>query len=176
MNTVRLIARTLFILVRIASLGYLITAIYAAFTLLLQWLGASSAAAFIHLSNGGTRFEILFPFTNEPFLLGYYHVWFVAKMLTLVASYGIFFWLLSNVFHTFKQQPLFTKQAVERLTVFTITNFILPCSIIWVIFNNDGDAAIAITALHIILGIFSYFMAAIFQQGFSLQREQDLII
>ena len=97
-------------------------------------------------------------------------------MLTLMTSYGIFFWLLSNVFHSFKQEPLFTKQDVDSLIAFTVANVLIPFSVAWGIFRNDGDAAVVIIALHLILGVFSYFMTAIFQQGFSLQREQDLIV
>jgi len=178
MKTVRITARILTVLMRIVALGYLFFAAYPAFGLLLQWLGLRSAASFIRLDDGGTRFEVLIPFTGigETFMLGYYQGWYIAKMLTLITSYGIFFWLLSNVFHAFAHKPLFTKQAVERLTAFTVANVLIPFSVAWGIFRNDGDAAVVIIALHLILGVFSYFMTAIFQQGFSLQREQDLIV
>jgi hypothetical protein len=163
MKTVRLTARILSILMRIVALVYLAFAAYPALGLFLQWIGAPSAASFIRLADAGTRFEVLAPFTGETFLLGFYNGWYIAKMLTLMASYGIFFWLLSNVFHTFKQEPLFTKQAVERLTAFTVANVLIPFSVAWGIFRNDGDAAVVIIALHLILGVFSYFMTAIFQ-------------
>ena len=176
MKTVRLVARILSVLMRIVAIGYLAFAAYPALGLVLQWLNLPSATSFIRLVDDGTRFEALVPITGETFMLGFYHGWYIAKMLTLIASYGIFFWLLSNVFHAFAQEPLFTKQAVERLTAFTVANVLIPFSVAWGIFRNDGDAAVVIIALHLILGVFSYFMTAIFQQGFSLQREQDLIV
>ncbi len=176
MKTVRLVARILSALTKVVALGYFVFAAYPALGFLLQWLNLPSAASFIRLEDARTHFEVLVPFTGETFMLGFYQGWYIAKMLTLITSYGIFFWLLSNVFHAFAQKPLFTKQAVERLTAFTVANVLIPFSVAWGIFRNDGDAAVVIIALHLILGVFSYFMTAIFQQGFSLQREQDLIV
>lgn len=176
MITVRFVARILAILMKIVALGYIAFSVYPALVLLLHSLSMPSADAFMRLVNDGTRFEVFVPFTEKPLFLGFYNGWYIAKMLMLIGSYGIFFWLLSNVFHTFKQTPLFTVQAVERLTAFTVANVLIPFSVAWGIFRNDGDAAVVIIALHLILGVFSYFMTAIFQQGLSLQREQDLII
>ena len=45
-----------------------------------------------------------------------------------------------------------------------------------VIFSIIDEGVFVLVLLHAILGIFAYFIAAIFQQGVQLQTEQDLII
>jgi len=43
-------------------------------------------------------------------------------------------------------------------------------------FTAVDDSLIMLTTIHFILGVFAYFLAAIFRQGLNLQHQQDLII
>lgn len=174
MKSVRIVANILFYLTRVAALIYVVT---AAYTLLVVVLAVSGAAAPINVEDG--RFEIFYPFTTTPFLLGDYNNSFLTTMVLLISFYALFLWLLSNVFNTFRQAKLFTPAGVRRLSRFYITNLTIPALSLLaaMLFYTDAVSDIAmITFLHIIIGVFAFFMAAIFKQGLVLQEEQDLTL
>jgi hypothetical protein len=58
-----------------------------------------------------------------------------------------------------------------------MVNVIVPVVImlLLLIFKQEVEDIVRITFLHLIIGVFAFFMAAIFKQGLVLQEEQDLI-
>src|SRR5215213_7620202 len=117
MKSVRIVANILYYLTRVAAVLYLVT---AAYTLVVVLLSASGASAPLHAADG--RFEIYYPFTTKPFLLGDYNSSYLTMMVLFISFYGVFLWLLSNVFNAFRQPRLFTSKSVVRLSRFYITN------------------------------------------------------
>jgi hypothetical protein len=175
MKTVRLTAGILYFLTRTASILYFITAAYALVVILLS-MNFSSAAVPIRIWDG--RFEIFYPFTQTPFLLGEYNGSFLSISISVMILYGIFLWLLSGVFHAFKQQKLFTKKGVLQLSRFYIVNLTVPVLFLAILagLGQDIRDGIMIGFLHLIIGVFAFFMATIFRQGLVLQEEQDLTL
>jgi hypothetical protein len=170
MKSVRLVSTILFYLSRVLAWGYGLSCLYAGFCL--------ATGICLQLNETGTRFAVLFPFSGPPFLLGDFDGAFIFEMLLLLGLYGLFFWLLGNVFRTFSRPKLFTERGVRDLRYFYLGNWILPglTTLVLAIVSGVGDVAQAFIVLHGLLGVFTFFMAAIFQQGLQLQREQDLII
>ena len=171
MKLVRLISIVAFYLTRILSVGYILTALHLLVSVVFN------LSTFKLLENG--RFAICYPFTSKYFLLGSsYTVAYIAEMTLLIAFYGAFFWLLSNVFKTFRQKKLFTTQGIHNLKLFYITNLII-CPVLFIIlslYSKEDYPYMVMSIAHAIMGIFALFIAAIFQQGVSLQNDQDLII
>jgi len=170
MNTVRAIAKVLFILTRITALGYLLSFFLSAI--------AFATGFGLNLIEQKTRFEIAYPFTRQPYLLGEYSSGYILAFLLLLALYALFFFLIGNVFRVFCQSRLFTENGIKQLKRFYTSNLVFPIAAVLVVtpfYDIDSPVAILVI-LHAFLGIFSYFMAAIFEQGVSLQDEQDLII
>lgn len=171
MEKVRLIATSLFYLARTLAIPYLATALYCVICFIFS-------SSLVHPLDEGRRFVINYPFTHQRFLIGdEYSFKYVFEMIALIALYGLFFWLLSNVFKTFRQEKLFTEQSVQRLRVFYLINFLapLPFLIIHLVTGYEEEIMITISGLHAVLGVFAYFMAVIFSRGLILQKEQDLI-
>jgi len=176
MQTVRILAGFLFYLTRIIGVLYLVTCVYTAIVLSLV---TATDLPNLPIRMYDNRFEILYPFTETPFLLGEWTRYFIIMMLGLLLVYGLFFWLLSNVFNSFRKTRLFTPKAVKRLRLFYVFNFVLPIAmLLFSIFTNNQDVQniLTIGMLHIILGVFAFFMAAILRQGLVLQEEQDLTL
>jgi hypothetical protein len=169
MKAVRVIASFLYHLTSLLSILYLLTGLYSLVVIMVPGMP-------IRVTDG--VFEIYYPFTKSPFLLGDYTRSFFTTMWLTTFGYGIFLWLLSRVFKTFKQQKLFTSIGVKRLSAFYIVNLVAPITILILlaIAGQGINEMIIITGLHAILGIFAFFMAAIFKQGLLLQEEQDLTL
>ena len=178
MKTIRSVATVLFLITRIASLLALITSIYGGvIRMLADNLPESSRLPF-ELNPDGISFTIFYPFTRSPFLIGDKATsWFMLYIL-MMFLYGIFLWMLSNVFKGFKQPRLFIPKNVSRLRMFYLFNFIVPVLFIicMLVSGEDIRDAIVIVFLHIMIGVFAYFMAVIFKQGLLLQEEQDLTL
>lgn len=170
MKSVRIIAQVLFYLSRVLAAGYFLSFAWVAFTL--------STGLSLEITAEGRRFAVLLPFSRQGFLLGEYHGAFIFEMLLLLGLYGLFFGLLGNVFRTFTRSKLFTESGVRDLRRFYLGNWVLPGLAVLVLALVSGyeDVAPGFVVLHGLLGVFTYFIAAIFQQGLQLQREQDLII
>jgi hypothetical protein len=125
------------------------------------------------------RFAICYPFTAKYFLLGSsYTIVYITEMVVIIAFYGVFFWLLSNVFKTFRQKKLFTVQGIHSLKLFYITNLIICPVLVFSLslYSIEDYPYMIMVIAHCIMGIFALFIAAIFQQGVNLQNDQDLII
>lgn len=169
MKGVKSIAGVLFYLSRICVLGYAILAVFSSISLLTGWF----------LKFKGDYFNIQIPFTEKTFLIGERNLpYIIFDFLMVFVLYSIFFWLLSNVFKTFIQPKLFNKKSINRLRYFYLSNLFIPslATLLACLFSNIDSTVIMLIILHFVLGIFAYFMAAIFKQGVNLQNEQDLFI
>jgi len=172
MKNVRAISTLLFYLTRILAALYLITTFYSAISLLTEW-------SYI-IKDEGRNFSILYPFSESAFLNGE-NTWSYKffNFLMPLGFYGLFFLLVSNVFKVFMRTKLFTANGVKQLKWFYLANIILPpfTLLLASVFDGNVEEGLTMVAMiHFILGIFSYFMAAIFRQGLQLQNEQDLYI
>lgn len=171
MKLVRLISTLAFYLARIIAAGYILTACYIVISVVLH------LSVLQHLPDD--RFAICYPFTSKHFLLGAeYSVPYIMEMVLIIFAYGVFFWLLSDVFKTFRQKKLFTLKGVHHLKLFYFTNLMIyPFLFLFLSFYSKEDYPfVVIIAAHAIMGIFALFIAAIFEQGLNLQNDQDLII
>jgi len=172
MKNVKIVSSILFIISRILAVIYLAIAFYAAFTMLTGWS--------FEATDNNLRFAIHLPFTQKPFLLGENHLGYkLFNFLIPLGGYGVFFWVVSSVFKVFMQPKLFTENGVRQLTWFYAINiFVPPFNLLMAsIFAREVEEGMeGITVIHFILGIFAYFLAAIFKQGVTLQKEQDLFI
>ncbi len=172
MNSVKIISKVLFYFTRFLAILYFAMPAYSLFTFLTKWG--------LNIVREGKYFEVLFPFTQKPILLGDYNwAYMVFDFLAPLSLYGLFFLLASNVFKVFFQPKLFTEFGIKHLKRFYIANLTLPALMILtasVFTEIESEICSILFVLHTILGVFAYFLAAIFKQGVNLQKEQDLII
>ncbi len=172
MKNVKIIAAILFYITRIVAIAYILVTIYALFSLVTEW-------SYI-LQDNGNYFAVFYPFTETRFLLGENNWDYkIFEFLIPMGSYGIFFFLVSNVFNAFKQPKLFTEYGVKQLKWFCLANIFMPLIIILlalIFTGNIEDGLEWAAVIHFFLGVFAYFLYAIFKQGFNLQNEQDLYI
>ena len=174
MKTVRFTAGILYYLSRILAIIVSAIAVYALVIILLH-LNNPDASLPIKIVNND-RFEIFYPFTQTTFLLGDYTASYLVSNLLTITFYGLFLWLLGGVFHAFKQQKIFTKKGMMQLSVFYIVNLIVPFVFVALlfVFGQEVLDIVRIILLHLVIGVFAFFMSAIFRQGLLLQEEQDL--
>ena len=175
MKAVRFISKILYVLSWLmASLLFVIVA-YAS-TVIVFFSGKANDAYPMEVLQNGT-FQIFFPFTRVPFLLGDYTATYLISYLLTVSFYGFFLWMLSKVFHSFSQERIFTKMGALRLSRFYLINLLVPvlfiAMVMWL--EQSMSDMLRIILLHLVIGVFAFFMAAIFKQGLILQDEQDLI-
>ncbi|MGM5470056.1 DUF2975 domain-containing protein [Flavobacteriaceae bacterium LMO-SS05] len=172
MKNVKIISTILFYITRIVAIAYILVTIYALFSLVTEW-------SYITQDNGN-YFAVCYPFTEIKFLLGENNWSYkIFEFLIPIGAYGIFFFLVSNVFNAFKQPKLFTEYGVNQLKWFYLANIFVPSIFILVtlIFTGNIEDGLEWAAvIHFFLGVFAYFLYAIFKQGFNLQNEQDLYI
>ena len=171
MDNVKIVSRILFYISRFFAAVYFASFLHSAIALATGWS--------LNLREDGKYFQVYFPFTETPFLNGDHNsAYIVWEFLTPLLLYGLFFLLLGNVFRVFFQPKLFTQKSIKHLKRFYLGNFIVPGLLVLIMsFIVDPEIdAIAVIVLHGIIGVFAYFLAAIFKKGLNLQREQDLII
>ena len=176
MKSLRMIAGILNPLTKIVAMVYTVVTLYAIVVIMLSLI--SPGAAYVPIGTGGGKFEIYLPFTKTAFLLGDYTSAYLVPMLMIICFYSLFFWLLSGVFSAFKQKKLFVPKGVRQLSRFYISNLTIPILILIaaIFYNMGAQDMLMITVLHGVLGVFAYFMAAIFKEGLLLQEEQDLTL
>ena len=176
MKQVRVIAAGLYYITRIAALLFLITGVYAFIVLALSMYTSMDGLPIEVKTNDG--FVIFFPFTKTPFLLGDYTRSYFLLSTSTVVLYGLFLWLLSCVFKAFRLHKLFIPRSVLRLERFYLFNLGVPVLFLAVLAFSGHELrdAFIIVFLHVMIGIFAFFMAAIFKQGLLLQEEQDLTL
>jgi len=172
MKNVKIISTVLFYITRFLAIFYLAITFYSLVSLLTEW-------SYIERENG-KYFSICFPFTETPFLNGENNwPYKIFNFLIPLGFYGIFFLLLSNVFNVFKKPKLFTQYGVNQLKWFYLANIFMPSLTILLasIFAGEIEEGLEwVVIIHFFLGVFAYFLAAIFKQGLQLQNEQDLFI
>jgi len=172
MKTVRVIATFLKYLSRLAGSLILLIAFYAAIILIVSKF--TSWQMPVEIKDGA--FTIFYPFTKTAFLLGDYTTSYIVSNLITFYFYGLFLLWLGGVFQAFSQKKLFTSTGVKRLTRFYMINIVgsVLFLLILLFMNSDPADLLRIILLHLVIGIFAFFMAAIFKQGYILQEEQDL--
>lgn len=171
MQATRLISKLLFYFSRLMAL------LYGAFFLLSAI--ALSTGWGLELRESGRYFSVNYPFSKQHMLNGDYNAsYIVLYFLSVIFWYFLFCWLLGNVFRLFFQPRLFTDTGVRHLRNFYLANFLLPIVhvIATLLFDTLEADAVALVLLHAVVGVFAYFLAAIFRQGLQLQKEQDLYI
>jgi hypothetical protein len=175
MKFVRTIATSLFYITRVFSWLLWAVAIYVTIVLLLAKMGSD---AYLPIAIGDGGFTIFYPFTNTAFILGDFNTQFIVSSLATIYGYAAFTWLLSNVFNAFRKDRLFSQHNINWLTRFYLFNLIVPVltAITLVVMAMEMGNIVIIALLHIIAGIFTFFMTAIFKQGLILQNEQDLTL
>lgn len=169
MKKTKLLSKTLFAITRCIAWVYLAIPTYGAFA----WLTESN------IQFKGTKAIINYPFTDISFLILDNNLpYFLFAFLLPLLSYGLFFWLLSNVFKVFYQKRLFTTSNIIHLKRFYAVNMILPVVLVGFssLFITIERGIFMLVALHLVLGIFIFIISEIFNQGLSLQDEQDLYI
>lgn len=171
MNTAKIVAKILFYFTRFLALVYFAMSVQSVVSLITGWS--------LTFKEGKKYFQICFPFTQTPYLVGDYNTpYIVYDFLMPLSLYGLFFLLLSNVFKVFFQPKLFTANGIRQLTIFYLVNFIVPIVAIALaaIFADSDELSSMLLILHFVIGIFAYFLATIFKQGLHLQNEQDLFV
>jgi len=164
-----IISKVLYYISSILSVLYLITGVYGVFS----WVTNT------HLLVKDKQAIITYPFTEKSFLiLDNNTTYLIFSFLIPVIGYGLFFCLLSKVFRVFYQTKLFTLENIVHLRRFYLVNIFLPTvlSIFTSFFMPIEHELYLIISLHLVLGVFVFFMSEIFNQGLNLQSEQDLYI
>lgn len=172
MKNVRIVSSALFYITRLLAFLYLLTTFYSFVSFITEW-GFTTRES-------GKYFTIFYPFTQTPFLNGENNWAYKAfNFLIPIGFYGLFFLLLSNIFNVFKQPKLFTQYGANQLKWFYLANIFLPPMTIFLatVFAGEIEEGLEwVAVIHFFLGVFAYFLAAIFKQGLLLQKEQDLFI
>ncbi|MDR2235722.1 MAG: DUF2975 domain-containing protein [Chryseobacterium sp.] len=160
MNQTKIIAKILYYICFILSGGYLLTLVYS---------GLCLATGFsVSPYKDGKFLHINYPFTEQPFLnIENNYPYIVFSFLTVLISYGIFFWLSARVFKVFFQSTLFTKENITQLKRFYRYNIFIPLPLVVIAsFFVEVESMIwGLVLIHFMLGIFCLFLANIFKQG-----------
>lgn len=171
MNQTKIISKILYYLCFVLSVGYLLTLVYSVFCLLTGFsVTPYKQNLYLHIN---------YPFTEQPFLnIENNSPYILFSFLTVLMTYGIFFWLSAKVFKVFFQPKLFTESHIAQLKKFYTYNifFPLPIVVLASFFVEVESIIWGLVFIHFMLGIFSLFLANIFSQGLHLQNEQDLFI
>ncbi len=171
MRYTKLISRILYVAAMAISLFYFAIILYSSICLSTGWCTEPYG--------DGQYLHILFPFSKRPFLnVDNNTAYIVFSFLLPLALYGLFFLLSANVFRIFFQQRLFTQPHVKQLMIFCGTNLAVPviAAVVAGMFVEVENGIWMLVAVHVVLGLFAYFLAAIFRQGLELQNEKDLFI
>ncbi|MEO8172646.1 MAG: DUF2975 domain-containing protein [Sediminibacterium sp.] len=178
MKRVKVIAGGLFYFMRVLALIFGATAIYSIIVLGLSVLGGPTWLP-INITDG--QFTILYPVTSTPFLIGDYTAAYLVPTLLVVLFYTLFMFVLSSLFKALMQRKIFVRKSIVLLDRFYKINFVVPAAILLssVLYGNESNDIkdyIMICFLHAVIGVFAFFMAAIFREGYVLQEEQDLTL
>jgi hypothetical protein len=169
MKKTKILSKILYAVTKGLAWIYLVIGLYGSFA----WMTKTN------IQTVDTIMIINYPFTDRSFLiLDNDQSYFLFAFLLPVLSYTLFFWLLSKVFRVFFQQKLFTQTNIKHLKRFYLANIILPIVVVAFssFFIQIEKGIFVMIALHLFLGIFIFIISEIFNQGLSLQNEQDLYI
>lgn len=175
MKSIRLPSNILFYICYPISRLYGIAAVYVVGVILLSYI---NNGAWVPINVVNERFIIYYPFTSTAFVLGDYTPGYLVPVLATMIFYTVFLLTLTGVFNALRQKKLFVENGTIHLSRFYKVNVLLPLMLLLAAFIYSPEPAdfVMITFLHEILGLFAFFMAAIFNQGLELQAEQDLTI
>lgn len=171
MQRAKLVSKILYYITLILAVIYVCLTVYSAVCILTGW--------HIDYYEDGKLIHILYPFTAKTLMNIVNNTSYILfEFLMPLSLYGLFFFLASNVFKVFHQPRLFTRYGIKHLQYFYLANWIFPLGAILLagVFASVESFVFALAITHFILGIFVYFLSAIFKQGLNLQSEQDLII
>jgi hypothetical protein len=171
MNNVKTISRILFYITRAFAFFYFACVLLSSIELLSGW--------WLNFYENDKYFQVCLPFTETPLLNGDYNPPYILfEFLMPLFLYGLFAFWLGNVFKVFFQPKLFTANSIKHLQRFYLANFIIPALMVGVVSFIDQPeiSFVMVIVLHAVIGVFAYFLAAIFKKGVNLQNEQDLII
>ena len=171
MDKTKLAAKIASILGRIMAIGYISTALYSLLCL--------ATKLFVTPYGEGQFMHINFPFSQTPFLnIDNNAAYIICSFLLPIILYGIFFWLVANLFSVFSKPKLFTILNLLQLKRFYLFNWLVPfpALIISSFFVETESIVWLLATIHGILGVFAWMVAAIFKQGLQLQNEQALFI
>lgn len=105
---------------------------------------------------------------------------FILSIAIFLLYYGLFFYLLRSIFKVFsREKVIFTNKTISYIKNFGWLNTFLPplgIIIAYFITSKIDFEIIMQGGLLMALGIFSFFIAAIFNEGIALQEENDLTI
>lgn len=171
MKPVRLVARVLYYVSLVLCFFYTLAGLYVAYATITR-------SSSFKLIEDGKKFMVSAPFGERPYFIGDNYTGYMVQMVSLLLLYGLFFWLLSQVFKVFTQKKLFTQTGINHLQRFYLANLIIPgvAYILLLVTNEEAEDVFMLVMLHAVIGVFAYFIAAIFKQGVLLQNEQDLYI
>lgn len=162
------VSAILFYSARLITIGYTIFILFVIISLITH--------NFVITDNNDMEMQI--PFSTAV-IKGDFTSMTLIAMLGFLIFYGVFFFMLSLIFKTFSAEKLFTEKAIKHLKWFTILNlvlpFVYPISAI-ILKNRISMDDLAPGLLHIGLGIFAWFIVAIFRLGFTIQEENELTI
>ena len=130
MKQIKKISKILFYVTRTIAFFYVLTAIFS-------FVSFAFKTKNFELTKEAENFQINFPFSHTPFLVGQNNPSAIWEMILGILLYGLFFWLLSNVFNVFAQPKLFIEKNVKTLTVFYIANFIIPILMLFIFIFFD---------------------------------------
>lgn len=171
LSTKKFSAKILVLVSRIIAIAYLTSAIYSIICINSGWcITPYGEGKFLHIN---------YPFTQKPFLnIDNNTAYIIFSFLLPIGLYGLFFWLVSKLFSVFAKPKLFTHTNLMHLKKFYWFNWVVPlAAVVMGSFFVEVEGIIwLLVALHFILGLFAWMVAAIFKQGLSLQNEQDLFI
>jgi len=126
------------------------------------------------------QFQISLPIFSSTFIRAAYQPQHIITITLVMLFFSIFFYLVSNIFKTFKEPKLFTDSAIKQLNYFAFLNLIVApllfLTIDFFIMEKQQIGNIFNYLLTFLLGIFLLFIAAIFKQGYQVQHENDLTI
>lgn len=87
---------------------------------------------------------------------------------------------LALLFYNFQKRTIFTQQSIKYLYVFAVCNLVAAAYNFYVALSFFEMGFLEAFFLHsfsnLVLIIFALFLAAVFQQGFQIQTENDLTI
>lgn len=150
-------------------------------------LGSITLITFILISLGtgnyeiiNNQFQISLPLFSETFIRADYQYPHIVTITLTMLFFSTFFYLLSNIFKTFKAATVFSHKAIKTLNYFAFLNLIVApmlfLTIDFFIMQKQQIGNIFNYLLTFILGVFLLFIIAIFKQGYKVQSENDLTI
>ena len=162
MKKVQLISKILHFVCRVLLVLYGLTFLHALIAIVFK-------TSSLNIIEEGKRFEIYYPLCKVSFLIGYFEKGYIIfGFLMILGLYAFFFNLLGNFFKAFSSKKLFIEQNHKYMIWFSYANLGLPIlAIILASFSFPITREIQVLgALHVLLGVFAYFLSAIFNQGF----------